>query len=129
MCKDSEYQCAPRSAVTISGTARSPQKAWKNPNRPSSTVGGPVRPAVASCAADTPQCAAHPVWMRLTLPPVRFASSTPDPMLAAIATASARVPASPPDSIVAATADPIAPQMELACWPRSKKIELPSSPS
>ena len=33
-----------------------------------------------------------------------------------------------PASMAAATAAPIAPQMDVACWPRSKKTELPSCP-
>ena len=93
------------------------------------TVGGPVMPNRARSAAATPACAAQPQWMRLTVPPVRLASMTPAPMLAAMPAACAIPAASSPLNIAAATAAPIAPQMEVACWPRSKNTELRDSRS
>ena len=50
-------------------------------------------------------------------------------MLAAIPAACAMRSASSPPTIAAATAAPTAPQMDVACCPRSKNTELPSSRS
>ena len=93
---------------------------------PSTTVGGPVSPCRARSAATTPACAAQPQCTRLTVPPVRLASSSPDPMDAAIPAACAIRSASSPPTVAAATAAPTAPQIEVACCPRSKNSELPS---
>ncbi len=76
-----------------------------------------------------PQCAAQPQWTRLTVPPVRLASSRPAPMLAAVPTAEAIPASSCLCSIATATAAPSAPQMDVACRPRSKNTELRSSSS
>ena len=86
-------------------------------------------PRRASSAALTPPSAAQPQWMRLTVPPVRFASMTPPAMLTAIPIAEATPSASRPSKWAAAAALPIAPQMEVACCPCSKKVELPRSRS
>ncbi|CFL05293.1 Uncharacterised protein [Burkholderia pseudomallei] len=117
---------SPRWLSTAFGSARSPHHAWKKPNRPSSAVGGAVTPAAANSAALTPACAAQPQCTRLTEPPVRFASSRPAPMLAAMPSADAIPAASSPYSIAAAAAAPSVPQIDVACWPRSKNTELPS---
>src|SRR5207302_5406092 len=122
-------QSVPRPRTTASGWARSPQNACRNPKRPSSTVGGPVSPCRARSAAATPQRAAQPQWTRLTVPPVRLASSRPAPMLAAMPAAEAIPASSCPCSIATATAAPTAPQMDVACRPRSKNTELRSSSS
>ena len=113
--------------MTAAMSARSPQKAWRKPNRPSTTVGGPVSPWRARSAATTPAWAAQPQWTRLTVPPVRLASSRPEPMDAAIPAASAIRSASSPPAIAAATAAPTAPQMEVAWKPRSKNSDDPLS--
>ena len=115
--------------MTRSTWVRSPQKARRNPNRPSSTVGGPVRPCRARSAAATPAWAAQPQCTRFTVPPVRLASMMPAPVLAAMPIAEVRPSASSPRSIPTATAAPTAPQIAVACWPCSKKTELPSSSS
>ena len=121
-------QSVPRPRTTASGWARSPQNACRNPKRPSSTVGGPVSPCRARSAAATPQRAAQPQWTRSTVPPVRLASSRPAPMLAAMP-AAVHPASSCPCSIATATAAPTAPQMDVACRPRSKNTELRSSSS
>ena len=64
--------------MTAAGKNCPCSQASKNPNRPSSTVGGPVKPRRTSWAAVTPAWAARPQCRRLTVPPVRLASITPD---------------------------------------------------
>ena len=59
----------------------------------------------------------------------RLASSRQAPMLAAVPTAEAIPASSCPCSIATATAAPSAPQMDVACRPRSKNTELRSSSS
>ena len=93
------------------------------------TVGGPVSPCRASSAAATPAWAAQPQCTRFTVPPVRLASIRPAPMLAAMPAACAIRSASRPRTVAAATAAPTAPQIDVACWPRSKNTELPSAAS
>ena len=68
---------SPRPSVTASGSNWPRSKASKKPNRPSSTVGGPVKPRRTSWAAVTPAWAAQPQCSRLTVPPVRLASMIP----------------------------------------------------
>ena len=81
-------------------------------------------PRTASWAAVTPARAAHPQWSRFTVPPARLASMIPLAMLHAIPMASAMESASASASAwsrrAAAAADPTAPQIDVACWPRSK---------
>lgn len=98
-----------------SGANRPCSQAWKKPKRPSSTVGGPVKPSLTSCAAETAACAAHPQCMRLTVPPVRLDSMMPDAIEAVTPSTLARPASSSPSSMPAATAEPIAPAMEVAC--------------
>jgi hypothetical protein len=57
------------------------------------------------------------------------ASSRPAPMLGAMPAAEAIPASSCPCSIATATAAPTAPQMDVACRPRSKNTELRSSSS
>ena len=76
-----------------------------------------------------PEWAAHPQCTRLTVPPVRLASIRPDPIEAAMPIAFETVSLSAPCRRAAATADPMVPQMEVACRPLSKKTELRSSGS
>ena len=84
------------------------------PKRPSTTVGGPVRPACANSAATTPPCAAQPQCVRLTVPPVRLASNKPAPILAAIPIAELICSELNFISIAAATAEPRVPQIDVA---------------
>lgn len=116
--------CSPSPRV-ISPESKLPDShAWKNPKRPSSTVGGPVNPRATRSAAVTPAWAAHPQWRRLTVPPVRLASRIPDDMEAARPIALA-IPSAPSlYTWAAAAAAPSPPQIEVACWPRSKNVEL-----
>ena len=114
-------QSVPRPRVSQPTSARSPQVACRNPKRPSMTVSGPVRPARASSAAAMPECAAQPQWMRLTVPPVRFASSRPAPIDAEMAMAWPICSASRAIRVAAVAAAARAPQIDVACRPCSKK--------
>ena len=78
------------------------------------TVGGPVSPPFASSAATTPPCAAQPQCILFTVPPVRFASSKPAPILAEIPMAEVISSVLNFISIPAATAEPKVPQIEVA---------------
>ena len=119
--------------MTASRSPASCSQAWKKPNLPSSTVGGPVKPSRTRSAAETAAWAAQPQCIRLTVPPVRLASMIPAAMDAATPRTWVTRSASdrPPrvSSRAAATAPPMAPQIDVACWPCSKKIELPASSS
>jgi hypothetical protein len=61
--------------------------------------------------------------MRLTVPPVRLASMMPEAIDAATPSECV-TDCSSPERTAAATAPPIAPQMEVACWPCSKNVEF-----
>ena len=74
-----------------------------------------MNPQRASWAADTAECAAQPQCSRLTVPPVRFASITPEAIEAAMPSACVMPSASRPNSSAADTAPPIAPQIDVAC--------------
>ena len=54
------------------------------------------------------------------MPPARLASMIPLAMLHATPMASAMRSVSAPSRRAAAAAEPTAPQIEVACWPRSK---------
>ena len=116
----SASQREPNSEVTAAVSAFSPRNARNRPKRPSTAVRGPVMPRAASWAAVTPARAAQPQWSRLTVPPARLASMIPLAMLQATPMASAMRSASSSSRRAAAAADPTAPQIEVACWPRSK---------
>ncbi len=77
-------------------------------------------PWAARRAAEIAEWAAQPQWIRFTVPPVRFASITPPAMLTASPIAWTTPSASRPSSTAALAAAPIAPHIEVACWPRSK---------
>ena len=83
-----------------------------------------MTPSAAIDAATTPLCAAQPQWTRFTVPPVRLASMTPEPIEAAIPMAWATPSASSPRRSAAAAAAPTVPQIEVAWNPFSKKTEL-----
>ncbi len=120
------HQSVPSPSVTASARHSSRSQAWKKPKRPSSAVGAPVRPRATSWAAFTPDWAARPQWMRLTVPPVRLASMIPDAMEQATAMALAARSASPGDTRTdAVAAAPMAPQIDVACWPCSKYADWP----
>ena len=79
-------------------------------------------------AADSAEWAAQPQWIRLTVPPVRLASMIPEAIDAATPRL-LRTASSSPSIVAAATAPPMAPQIDVACWPCSKKVEFFASSS
>ncbi len=86
-----------------------------------------MNPRRASWAAVTAAWAAMPQCSRLTVPPVRLASMMPE-AIDAVRPSAWRTPASSaPYSREAVTAPPIAPVIDVACWPCSKNTELPRS--